>query len=106
MADGRSRFDAGFFPEIPRLQQKLRQHVLAQSPGIGMAHMIDPALHAGIEFGKGDRPGPIGFVLLAEAAGGMAHLARLDPAVVREHHHAQPGYAAGRGHDLCRTFEL
>src|SRR5438132_4040218 len=49
-------------PRIGRLfwpMQRCIQHMLAQSPGIGVAHVVDPALHAGVNFRKADRAGTV-----------------------------------------------
>lgn len=50
-----------------------RKDVLAQAPGVGEAHVIDPALHAGIEFSEGDAAGLVvidrGCQLAAEVDG-------------------------------------
>ncbi len=39
-----------------------------------LAHVVDPALHAGVELGEGDLPGAIGRVALPEPAAGVADL--------------------------------
>ena len=59
------------------------EHVPAQAPRIGIAHMVDPALHAGVELGEADLSLLPGAVALAEAAARLDDLAGLDPAMRR-----------------------
>lgn len=39
-----------------RLPNEAAEQVLAQTPEIGVTHMVDPATYAGIEIGKADTP--------------------------------------------------
>ena len=38
----------------PAANQRFTQHMRAQTPGIGITYMIDPALNAAVKFGKAD----------------------------------------------------
>lgn len=41
----------------------------AQPPGIGVADVVNPALHAGIQFGKCDLPGGVQVEVMLQEAG-------------------------------------
>lgn len=66
------------------------QHVLTQPPAIGIAYVIDPSLHAGIELSEADPPGLIGIQAFPEA---MTGLSGLQLSVVRIDDQAEPGNA-------------
>ena len=81
-AQRRSRFfseDEGF------------EDVAAQTPRVGVTHMVDPALHAGVELGEADLAALPRRVAFAEPAARLHDLARLDPPVRREDDEAKPG---------------
>ena len=64
--------------------------MFAQSPGVSVTHVVDPALHAGVKLAKTDRallPFPI---MLAEPAGGLYDLAALDAAMRWKDKEAEP----------------
>jgi len=58
------------------------EDVAAQSPAVGVADMGDPALDGGIQLGKADFARMIGREPRPQPAVGVAHLARLDQAMV------------------------
>lgn len=55
--------------------------MLAQAPGIGVAHMVDPTLYRGVELGEADRTVAIGRPAGAPAPGKVARVAALNPPV-------------------------
>jgi len=78
--------------------------MFAQAPGIRVADMIHPTLHAGVELGEADFAIlPLG-VTVCELAGGVNGFARLQQPVRRIDDEAQPGYPRGDGLHLCGTF--
>ena len=72
----------------------------AQPPGIGITHMVDPALHTGVEFTEADPAFAPGLETLFQAATGFHHLARLHKAMVRVDDEAEPGDAAASRQSL------
>jgi hypothetical protein len=56
------------------------QHVFTQTPGVRVADVVDPALHAGIELGEGDLPGAVVGLSVRQLPREGDHVARLDPA--------------------------
>ena len=82
----------------------VEKNVLAQPPGVGVAHVVDPALHAGVQFGERDLTGPVRVQIALQPAGEVHRVAPLEPAVRRIHHEAQPGDAARRRQHLRLCF--
>ncbi len=74
--------------------------MLAQSPGIGVAHVVDPALHAGVKFRKADLPGTVLLPALSQPTAKVVHIAGFDPAVIEIHEKPGPGDAMPGWHDL------
>lgn len=62
-----------------------------QPPGVGITHMVDPTLHAGIEFGKADAAGAPGLESRAQAPGGMDDFASFHAPVSRVDDQPEPG---------------
>ncbi len=52
------------------------EEVPKQPPRIGITHMVDPALHAGVQFGKGDLACAIVVDARSEAAAEGDHVTR------------------------------
>lgn len=69
------------------------ENVAAQAPGISIAHMVGPALHAGVQFGEGDRAAFIQVNVALQPAREIHGIAPLQPAVCRVDDEAQPGDA-------------
>lgn len=80
--------------------QWLPQDMLAQAPAIGVAHMVDSALHTGIEGGKTDRASTVRLPVLLQPALKMLHVASFDLAVVGVDEKAEPGDAMLHRRDL------
>ena len=74
--------------------------MLAQSPGIGVAYVVDPALHAGVKFRKADLPGTGLLPALAQPTAKVVHIAGFHPAVVGIHEKPEPGDAMLDRHAL------
>lgn len=66
--------------------------------------MIDPALHAGRQFGVADAPGVKCFQSGMQMSPRMTNLPPLDAPMFREHHEAQPRDAMPDGHHLRLAF--
>jgi len=64
------------------------EDMCAQTPGIGVADMVDPALDAGVELGETELAALPGGVAPIQPARCRNDLARLDPAVSRENDEA------------------
>ncbi len=62
-----------------------------QAPTVPLANVIDPTLDAGVELGEARLAGMVGGKASTEPAIGIAHLARLDPAMGRVDDKAEPG---------------
>jgi hypothetical protein len=69
--------------------------VVLQSPGVGIANVIDPAVNAGVEFREGDVPVAPGVEALGEPLGGVDGLTALETAVRGVDDKAEPGDAGG-----------
>ncbi len=74
--------------------------MLAQSPGIGVAHVVDPALHAGVKFRKADLPVTVLLPALPQPMTKIVHIAGFHPVVVGIHEQPEPGDAMPDWHDL------
>jgi|SoiMetStandDraft_2_1073263.scaffolds.fasta_scaffold284730_2 hypothetical protein len=74
--------------------------MLAQSPGISVTHVGDPALHAGVKFCKADLPGTVLLPALPQPTAKVVHIAGFDPAVVGIHEKPEPGDAMLHWRDL------
>ena len=53
------------------------EYMSAQPPGVGVAHMVDPALNAGIQFSERNLPGPVSVQIMFQPAGEVDALRRL-----------------------------
>ena len=53
----------------------------AEAPGVRVAHVIDPALNAGVELGKRNVPGLIRVEIAAEAASEIHNVAAFEATV-------------------------
>ena len=71
-----------------------------QPPAIGVAHMIDPALYAGVELGEADFTRAVRPPALPQPAGKVADIAGFDSAVGGVNDETKPGYAMPDGGDL------
>ena len=60
-----------------------REDVLSQPPGVGIAHMVDPALHAGVQFGERDAPRAIPIQIGLQPPREIHDIASLQQAVRR-----------------------
>jgi len=49
----------------------MTQHVLARAPGVGVADMVNPALHADVKLGEGDLPGAVVDRVCAKSTGNL-----------------------------------
>jgi hypothetical protein len=47
------------------------ENVTTQPPAIGVTHMINPALHAGVQFGETDLPGLVQINVVFQAMSGL-----------------------------------
>jgi len=74
--------------------------MLAQPAGIGVAHVVDPALNAGVEFGQRDQPRPIGIEIAFEPTREVHRVAALEQPMRRMDDETQPGDAAVRRQNL------
>ena len=72
----------------------------AQSPAVGIAHMIDPTLNTRIELGKADFSAAVGVKAFTEMAGCVSDLARLNAAVSGIDDKTQPRNTAAHWHHL------
>src|SRR5579872_820027 len=86
--------------EMARTDRVYAEDVAAKPPRIAMAHMIDPTLHASIQFGKADVPGLVQIEILLQATREVDGVARFDPPPMRPDDPAQPGNALRHRHDL------
>jgi hypothetical protein len=66
------------------------QHVPAQTERVGVAHVVDPALHTRVELGEAQRAGKVGTVPRPKVPRGMAHFAGLCTVVIGEGHEPEP----------------
>ncbi len=82
------------------------KHLLAQPPGVGIADVVDPALHAGIQLGGRAPIGLIRVQVTFQPAGELHCVAPLEQAVRRVHHKAQPGDAAPARYRFFTTSQL
>lgn len=71
-----------------------------QSPAVGVADVVDPALDAGLQLSGADLAGMIGGEPHPQPAVGGADLARLDQPVRRMNDEAEPGDAGIHRQDL------
>ena len=69
------------------------QHRLAQAHGVAIAHVIDPALHAGSDPGQGYRISVPGGHQMSQVAPKIDALASLQASSLREDHKTQDGNA-------------
>ncbi len=76
------------------------EEMFAQPPGIGVAYVVDPALHAGVEFGERDEPRSIGIEMAFEPTRKVHRVAALEQPMRRMDDEAQPGDAAVRWQNL------
>jgi hypothetical protein len=72
----------------------------AQSPGIGVAYVVDLALHAGVKFRKADLPGILLLPALPQPTAKVVHITGFHSAVLRIHEKPEPGEAVQNWHDL------
>lgn len=72
----------------------------AQAPCIGVTHMVDPALDAGIEFSERDRPGLVQINIMFQSPPELDDIAPLEAAVGRVDDETQPGNSHRTGDDL------
>lgn len=76
----------------------------AQSPGVGVANVIDPALHRSVEFGKGDVSGAVFRPPRFQLAREFDDVARLDAAMCGIDNKAQPRNAVFARNNLRLRF--
>ena len=75
-----------------------------QPPGVGVTDVVDPALHAGIEFGKADLSAFVEVDIMLQAVGEVHGVAALESAVRGVNDEAEPGDTLLAARDLRLTF--
>ena len=67
--------------------------MFSQTPGVGIADVIDPTLHAGVELRQADPPlCPVGEAF-SDSPCGLCRLARFQTPMCRIHNEPEPGHA-------------
>jgi len=57
------------------------ENITAQAPAISVTHMVNPALHAGIQFAKADFPGLVEVEVMFQPPGEINGIAAFQTAV-------------------------
>ena len=71
-----------------------------QSPGVGIAHVVDPSADGCVQFRVGDASGFVEVQVPAQPSGELDGVAALQPSEVRIDDESEPGDSVSRGDDL------
>ena len=86
------------------MHEALSQDALTQAPGVGIAHVIDPALHRSVKFGKTDFAVAIIVPVRTQTAREFHYVARLDATVRGVNDKAEPRDAVRARDNLRGRF--
>lgn len=76
-----------------------------QPPGVAIAHMVDPALHAGVQFGEGEPALTVEVDVAFQLPGKANYVTPLELAVGWVDNKAKPGNVASGGARLSFRME-